>query len=57
VNETAPAGASIDPKHAPPSKLGKRVIIVMLVSVLLYGVLVAVRGTKKIEQELASYAW
>jgi glycosyltransferase 2 family protein len=40
-----------------PSNFGRRVILVMLASVVLYGVLVAVRGTKKIEHELASYAW
>lgn len=57
MNEAAPAGASLDRKHEPPSKFGRRVILVMLVSVVLYGVLVAFRGTKKIEQELATYAW
>jgi len=40
-----------------PSNFGRRVILVMLASVVLYGVLVAVRGTKTIEHELASYAW
>lgn len=49
--------SSAAPQNAAPSKVGARVILVMLVSVLLYGVLVAVRGTKKIEQELAHYAW
>jgi uncharacterized protein (TIRG00374 family) len=35
----------------------RRVIVVMLGGVALYGVLVIVRGTKEIEAELASYAW
>ena len=54
MSDRAPSAA---PQNAAPSKVGARVVLVMLVSVLLYGVLVAVRGTKKIEQELAHYAW
>lgn len=54
MNDRAP---SASPQNAAPSKLGARVILVMLVSVVLYGVLVAIRGTKKIEQELTHFAW
>ncbi|NUO49571.1 MAG: flippase-like domain-containing protein [Polyangiaceae bacterium] len=49
--------ASPTPDAAASRSTGRRIVLVMLAGIALYGVLVAIRGTEKIEKELATYAW
>lgn len=41
----------------PPQKLGKRLVVAMLLGVVVYGVIAVVRGTNKIGEALSHFDW
>jgi uncharacterized protein (TIRG00374 family) len=53
----SPPPASPAPDAGASRSSGRRIVLVMLAGIALYGVLVVVRGTDRIKEALASYAW
>lgn len=54
--KTDEAATETDSKR-PPQKLGRRLVVAMLLGVVVYGVIAVVRGTNKIGEALSQFQW